>query len=118
MIQEKKKQSLEREENETLISFVNHHFGPVRGLNFIIKGEKKVEIKEYLENQPKEVISEIWKNTLLSTRAMELPMKFVDELENKPKVVSSLEEGEKFIMENVHKGNMTGDPFFFRSFIV
>ena len=77
MIKQKEKQSLTQEENQILISFVNHHFGPVRGLNFIIKGEKKVEIKEYLENQPQEVISEIWKSTLLSTRAMELPMKLV-----------------------------------------
>jgi len=118
MIQQKEQKSLGREENEILISFVNHHFGPVRGLNFIIKGEKKIEIKEYLETQPQEVISEIWKSTLLSTRAMELPMKLVEELESKPKVVRTIEEGEQAIMENVHKGNMTGDPFFFRSFIL
>ena len=118
MIKEKAEQSLTQDENQILISFVNHHFGPVRGLNFIIKGEKKIEIKEYLENQPREVISEIWKSTLLSTRAMELPMKLVEELENKPKVVESIEEGEKAIMESVQKGNMTGDPFFFRSFII
>jgi hypothetical protein len=118
MIKQKEKQSLTQEENQILISFVNHHFGPVRGLNFIIKGERKIEIKEYLENQPQEVISEIWKSTLLSTRAMELPMKLVEELESKPKVVESIEEGEKAIMENVYKGNLTGDPFFFRSFIL
>ena len=118
MIKQKEKQSLTQEENQILISFVNHHFGPVRGLNFIIKGEKKGEIKEYLENQPQEVISEIWKSTLLSTRAMELPMKLVEELESKPKVVESIEDGERAIMENVHKGNLTGDPFFFRSFIL
>jgi len=118
MIKQKEKQSLTQEENQILISFVNHHFGPVRGLNFIIKGEKKVEIKEYLENQPQEVISEIWKSTLLSTRAMELPMKLVEELESKPEVVESIEDGERAIMENVHKGNLTGDPFFVRSFIL
>ena len=118
MIKQKEKQSLTQEENQILISFVNHHFGPVRGLNFIIKGEKKVEIKEYLENQPQEVISEIWKSTLLSTRAMELPMKLVEELESKPEVVESIEDGERAIMENDHKGNLTGDPFFFRSFIL
>jgi len=118
MIKQKEKQSLTQEENQILISFVNHHFGPVRGLNFIIKGERKIEIKEYLENQPQEVIFEIWKSTLLSTRAMELPMKLVEELESKPEVVESIEDGERAIMENVHKGNMTGDPFFFRSFIL
>ena len=45
-------------------------------------------------------------------------MKLVEELESKPKVVESIEDGERAIMENVHKGNLTGDPFFFRSFIL
>jgi len=33
-------------EEGTLISFVNHHFGPLRGLNFIVKGNSKELIKE------------------------------------------------------------------------
>jgi hypothetical protein len=49
---------------------------------------------------------------------MQLPMDLVKELETKPIVVNSIEEGEKIIMENVNKGNLTGDPFFFRSFII
>jgi hypothetical protein len=117
-VEKAKKKSLTQQDNQILISFVNHHFGPIRGLNFIIKGQKEIEVKEYLENQPRNVISSIWKETLLSSMAMQLPMDLVKELETKPRVVNSIEEGEKIIMENVNKGNLTGDPFFFRSFII
>jgi hypothetical protein len=106
------------DEQGTLISFVNHHFGPLRGLNFIVKGKSKDEIRKFLMNQPYETIDEIWEQTLISSRAMALPMKLVDELETPPVVVDSLEEGQEEIRKNVALGNLTGDPFFFRSFII
>ena len=106
------------DEQGTLISFVNHHFGPLRGLNFIVKGKSKDEIRKFLMNQPYETIDEIWEQTLISSRAMALPMKLVDELESPPVVVDSLEEGQEEIRKNVVLGNLTGDPFFFRSFII
>ncbi len=106
------------DEEGTLISFVNHHFGPLRGLNFIVKGKSKEEIRKFLLNQPYETIDEIWEQTLISSRAMALPMKLVDELETPPVVVDSLEEGQEEIRKNVALGNLTGDPFFFRSFII
>ena len=106
------------DEQGTLISFVNHHFGPLRGLNFIVKGKSKDDIRKFLMNQPYETIDEIWEQTLISSRAMALPMKLVDELESPPVVVESLEEGQEEIRKNVALGNLTGDPFFFRSFII
>lgn len=106
------------DESGTLISFVNHHFGPLRGLNFIVKGKTKEEIRNFLIDQPNETIDEIWEQTLISSRAMALPMKLVDELESPPIVVDSLEEGQEEIRKNVVLGNLTGDPFFFRSFII
>ena len=106
------------DEEGTLISFVNHHFGPLRGLNFIVKGKSKEEIRKFLLNQPYETIDEIWEQTLISSRAMALPMKLVDELETPPVIVDSLEEGQEEIRKNVALGNLTGDPFFFRSFII
>lgn len=106
------------DESGTLISFVNHHFGPLRGLNFIVKGKTKEEIRNFLIHQPNETIDGIWEQTLISSRAMALPMKLVDELESPPVVVDSLEEGEEEILKNVVRGNLTGDPFFFRSFII
>lgn len=106
------------DEEGTLISFVNHHFGPLRGLNFIVKGKSKEEIRKFLMNQPYETIDEIWEQTLISSRAMALPMKLIDELESPPPVVESLSDGEEQIRKNVVRGTLTGDPFFFRSFII
>lgn len=113
-----KEQPLTTDENAKLISFVNHHFGPIRGLCFVIRGENVGSIQEYLDKQPEETISKIWKDTLLSSRAIELPMKLIDELETPPPVVNSFEQGEKEILKRVEVGNNTGDPFFFRSFIL
>jgi hypothetical protein len=49
---------------------------------------------------------------------MALPMQLLDELESPPIEVDSLEEGQEQIRKNVVLGNLTGDPFFFRSFII
>jgi len=106
------------DESGTLISFVNHHFGPLRGLNFIVKGKSKEDIRKFLLEQPFDTIDDIWEQTLISSRAMALPMQLLDELESPPIEVDSLEEGQDQIRKNVVLGNLTGDPFFFRSFII
>jgi hypothetical protein len=106
------------DESGTLISFVNHHFGPLRGLNFIVKGKSKEDIRKFLLEQPFDTIDDIWEQTLISSRAMALPMQLLDELESPPIEVDSLEEGQEQIRKNVVLGNLTGDPFFFRSFII
>lgn len=106
------------DESGTLISFVNHHFGPLRGLNFIVKGKSKEDIRKFLIEQPYDTIDDIWDQTLISSRAMALPMQLLDELESPPIEVDSLEEGQEQIRKNVVLGNLTGDPFFFRSFII
>ena len=106
------------DESGTLISFVNHHFGPLRGLNFIVKGKSKEDIRKFLLEQPYDTIDDIWDQTLISSRAMALPMQLLDELESPPIEVDSLEEGQDQIRKIVVLGNLTGDPFFFRSFII
>lgn len=101
-----------------LISFVSGHFGPMRGLSFIIEGDQATDVKDYVENQPSETIGKIWKDTLIASRAMEFPMRFADELETPPVTVNTFEQGEEEILKRVQEGNNTGDPFFFRSFIL
>jgi hypothetical protein len=112
------KETESEDANGILISFVNHHFGPIRGLCFVIKGEEKIKVDAYLDKQPDGTISEIWKNTLLSSRAIEMPMKLIDDLETPPPVVGSFEEGEREILNRIEQGNLTGDPFYFRRFII
>lgn len=100
-----------------LISFVNAHYGPIRGLSFVVNGEKDT-LSEWLESQPFHLISAIWAQTLLSTRAMVLPLELETEMETPPQRVDSLADGESHILEAVTAGKLTGDPFFFRSFIL
>jgi len=101
-----------------LISFTNHHFGPVRGLCFVVEGDECKDVDAYLKQQTLDLISRIWEATLLSTLALEFPLDLLEELEQEPPVVRSIEEGEKRVLERVHQGLNSGDPFFFRSFIL
>jgi len=79
--------------NPILISFVNHHFGPIRGLNFLIDEEQNESLNSWLQTQPNHLISAIWAKTALSTRAMIMPNQMLDELETPPKKVGSIQEG-------------------------
>ena len=101
-----------------LVSFVNHHFGPVRGLNFLVTEEPTQNLESWLQSQPDHLISAIWAQTGLSTRAMVMPHEMVQDLETPPKTVKSLFEGEVEILKAVRNGTLTGDPFFFRSWIL
>jgi len=104
--------------NPILVSFVNHHFGPVRGLNFLVDQEPNKSLDSWLQTQPDHLISAIWAQTALSTRAMVMPNKMLDDLESPPKKVGSIYEGEVEILKAVRVGTLTGDPFFFRSGIL
>jgi len=105
-------------EKPILISFVNHHFGPIRGLNFLVDKERNKSLDSWLQTQPDHLISAIWAQTALSTRAMIMPNEMLDELETPPKKVDCIYEGEVEILKAVREGTLTGDPFFFRSGIL
>ncbi len=100
-----------------LLSFVNHHYGPLRGLSFVVEGQACEDVDLYLKNQPGSIIEKIWEATLISSRVMEFPLLFLTDLEQEPPRVKSIEEGEKLILERVRQGMNSGDPFYFRSFI-
>jgi hypothetical protein len=101
--------------SEFLISFVNHHFGILRNLSFIVVGEDPEKVKRYLQRQPFVTIDKIWEKTLLSSRAIEFPLQLAKQMGQTPPIVKSLEEGENAIMEMVEEGYYSGDPFYFRS---
>jgi hypothetical protein len=101
--------------SEFLISFVNHHFGILRNLSFIVVGEDPEKVKRYLEKQPFPTIDKIWEKTLLSSRAMEFPLILAKQMEQTPPIVNSIEEGENVVMEMMQDGYYSGDPFYFRS---
>ncbi len=98
-----------------LVSFVNSHFGPIRGLNFLVEGEVDSNLESWLQTQPDHLISAIWAQTALSTRAMVMPTEMLAELETPPQRVKTLAAGEVEILKAVRSGTLTGDPFYFRS---
>lgn len=101
--------------SEFLISFVNHHFGILRNLSFIVVGEDPEKVKRYLEKQPFPTIDKIWEKTLLSSRAMEFPLILAKQMEQTPPIVKSIEEGENVVIEMMEDGYYSGDPFYFRT---
>jgi hypothetical protein len=101
--------------SEFLISFVNHHFGILRNLSFIVVGEDPEKVKRYLHSQPFPTIDKIWEKTLLSSRAMEFPLQLAKQMDQIPPVVRTIEEGERAVMQMVDDGYYSGDPFYFRS---
>ena len=98
-----------------LISFVNSHFGPIRGLNFLLESQ---DTNLDLQKRFQILISDIWEKTMLSTRPMVMPLRMVNDLEYPPMKVKTLEEGSIIIRRNLKQGILTGDPFFFRSGIL
>ena len=107
---------IQDQNGEIFIGMVNHSYGPLRGLNFIIQTRNAEDVVEYLDSQrinmeaedqmktvkklqekrPKnliEVIFKIWMETMLSTQAMILPIEMVEQAENPPPKVSTFNEG-------------------------
>lgn len=101
--------------DEFLISFVNHRYGVIRNLSFIVVGEDSEKVKSYLKKQPYSFIDKIWEKTLLSSRAMEFPLSLAKQMEKIPPIVPTLEEGENLVLEMVEDGYYSGDPFYFRT---
>jgi hypothetical protein len=98
-----------------LVSFVNSHFGPVRGLNFLVEDAGDSNLESWLQTQPGHLISAIWAQTALSTRAIVMPTEMLADLETPPKQVKTLAAGEVEILKAVRSGTLTGDPFYFRA---
>ena len=149
----KEKKAQERAFNEmlketggrTFIGLVHHMYGPLRGLNFILKNSKQKEVFALIEESwkpmapetqlkmiermrtesgpPKtihELIFRIWDETHLSTQPQILPFELVEEAENTPEEVDSIEEGLRKVNQNLALTAklQEQDPFFFRIGII
>lgn len=132
-----------KQENDgkLFIGLVHNIYGPLRGLNFIIKdlpaseaiammdeGQKSISSERELEllmkrlergippSSMRDLVSLVWSKTMLATMPMILPFEMVEEAENPPIEVSTIKEGIKAIQEAANKGE--SDPFFFRKGII
>jgi hypothetical protein len=134
---------IQDQNGEIFIGMVNHSYGPLRGLNFIIQTKNAEDVVEYLDSQrinmeaedqmemvkklrekrPKnliEVIFKIWMETMLSTQAMILPIEMAQQAENSPPRVLTFNDGESEILKSLELTSnlQSRDPMFFRTGII
>ena len=127
--------------NKIFMGLVNHFYGPLRGLNFLISNPDPYELMEIMDyqnehteeeyaklitfaqtNTPpknlKELTFGIWKEIGLSSQLLILPNEMIAESENPPTVVSSIDEGVQEIFRNFKLNELAGpNPFFYREAI-
>ena len=129
--------------NKIFMGMIHQIYGPLRGLNYILTNPNVEEILDCLDEQaagvelddqmklikkvekeePKNVIEtgiKVWTKTGMAVQLMILPYEMVDQAENSPAEVKSLEEGRKEILRNLSftAPLQEKDPFFFRVGIV
>ena len=136
---------LEKSGGKVFIGMVNHLYGPLRGLNFVLKTSKPKEVLDFIEESwkpmsveeqlelidqmkvdggdPKnlrELVFKIWGETALSAQPQILPYELVEQAENTPDEVTTLEEGLKKVNQSLKLTSkfQVKDPFFFRVGII
>ncbi len=137
------KKMVEESGNKIFMGMTHHIYGPLRGLNYILVNPNIEEILDCLDEQaggvelddqmqiiekvkttePKtniETAIKVWTKTGMAVQLMILPYEMVEQAENAPTEVNSLEEGRKEILKNLSftAPLQEKDPFFFRVGIV
>jgi hypothetical protein len=121
---ELKKQTKELEEaikkeGDILIAMVHPTlYGPLRGLNFILKNPKVKELDEYLLKGCESISTHVWEKTKMAVRPMVLPKEMIAQLETPAIEISTIAEGEAHIRKIVAEHTFEKDPWYFRSGIL
>jgi len=125
------------------MAMVHHMYGPLRGLNFILDTPNVEAVMNAMDSQeiemgpeeqmkratevktrdPKDVVDlcfKVWTETGLAVRLMVLPFEMVEQAENYPNAVKSIEGGIKEITSAVRMTAplQSKDPFFYRVGII
>ena len=120
-------------------------YGPLRGLNFVLKEAKAKQVFDFIESSFKEMtmeemeallkkvkaegpdpknlqhtLAKVWMETGLSVIPQIIPFEMVEQAENPPEEVISLEEGLKKVNQSLYLTSklQAKDPFFFRTGII
>lgn len=92
-------------------------YGPLRGLNFILRNPNAKEVHSHMTNGGMNSINfDVWSKTMLAARLMLLPREMTSEAETPPIEVNSIKEGEEHIRKMLKKGD--GDFWYFRKGIL
>jgi hypothetical protein len=91
-------------------------YGPVRNLNFILEGPNPEFLDKYLTDPQKNIVIDVWKETMMATQLMVLPWEMSLTCEINPPIFKTIKESEIYIRKKLadNKLNNLNDPFFYR----
>jgi len=111
------KKVLEVLEGKVFLGFVHPQlYGPVRNLNFILEGPNPEFLDKYLTNPQKDIVIDVWKETMMATQLMVLPWEMSLTCEINPPTFKTIKESEIYIRKKLadNKQKNINDPFFYR----
>jgi hypothetical protein len=91
-------------------------YGPVRNLNFILEGPNPEFLDKYLTDPQKDIVIDVWKETMMATQLMVLPWEMSLTCEVNPPTFKTIKESEVYIRKKLadNKQKNIDDPFFYR----
>ena len=91
-------------------------YGPVRNLNFILEGPNPEFLDKYLTDPQKDIVIDVWKETMMATQLMVLPWEMSLTCEINPPTFKTIKESEIYIRKKLadNKQKNINDPFFYR----
>jgi len=111
------KKVLEVLEGKVFLGFVHPQlYGPVRNLNFILEGPNPEFLDKYLTDPQKDIVIDVWKETMMATQLMVLPWEMSLTCEINPPTFKTIKESEIYIRKKLadNKQKNINDPFFYR----
>jgi hypothetical protein len=111
------KKELEVLEGKVFLGFVHPTlYGPVRNLNFILEGPNPEFLDKYLTDPQKDIVVDVWKETMMATQLMVLPWEMSLTCEINPPTFKTIKESEIYIRKKLadNKQKNINDPFFYR----
>ena len=107
-----------KENGTVLIAMVHPHiYGPLRGLNFILKNPSPKVVNYYMMAGCESISTFTWEKTMMAVRPMVLPHEMISDMETPPIEVNSIKEGEDHIRK-ILESSVAADPWYFRMGII
>lgn len=104
-----------KKESNILIAIVHPSvYGPLRGLNFLLKSPDAKVTESYFLSGCEGISTYVWEKTGMAVRPMLMPNEMISLLETPPVEVDTIEDGEKHIKNVLDKHTLGDDPFYFR----
>jgi len=111
------KNEIKNLDGKVFLGFVHTQvYGPVRNLNFVLESPNPEYLDKYLSEPQKDIIVDVWKETMMATQIMVLPWEMSLTAETNPPSFKTIKEAEFYIRGILKTNNpkQDSDPFFYR----